>query len=55
MRNFTCINDALNIEKLVQDALNAKANPLKMNDLGKGKTMGLLFFNPSLRTDNGHG
>jgi len=50
MKNFTSVNDVPNIEKLVQDALNAKANPLKMNDLEKGKTMGLLFFNPSLRT-----
>lgn len=50
MKNFTTVNDVPNIEKLVQGALNAKANPLKMNDLGKGKTMGLLFFNPSLRT-----
>ena len=50
MKNFTSVNDVPNIEKLVQDALNAKDNPLKMNDLGRGKTMGLLFFNPSLRT-----
>jgi len=50
MKNFTSVNDVPNIEKLVQDALTSKANLLEMNDLGKGKTMGLLFFNPSLRT-----
>jgi len=30
--------------------MDFKKNPYKLNSLGKGKTLGLLFFNPSLRT-----
>jgi N-succinyl-L-ornithine transcarbamylase len=48
--NFITQNDITNIPKLVQEALELKASPLKYNHLGKGKTLGLLFFNNSLRT-----
>ena len=48
--NFITQNDINNIPKLVQEALELKASPLKYNHLGKGKTLGLLFFNNSLRT-----
>ena len=48
--NFITHHDIANIQKLVQEALELKASPLKYNHLGIGKTLGLLFFNASLRT-----
>lgn len=35
---------------LIRSALEFKSNPLGSNGLGKNKTIGLLFLNPSLRT-----
>lgn len=49
MKQFTSVNDVQNIEQLVKEALACKANPFQ-NQIGKNKTLGLLFFNPSLRT-----
>jgi N-succinyl-L-ornithine transcarbamylase len=48
--HFTSVADVVNIEALVQQALQFKANPLISNQLGKAKRIGLLFLNPSLRT-----
>lgn len=48
--NFITHHDITNIPKLVQEALELKASPLKYQHLGIGKTLGLLFFNASLRT-----
>lgn len=50
MRNFLSVNDAGNINKLVKAALDFKRNPLSGHTLGKGKRMGLMFLNPSMRT-----
>ena len=50
MKNFLSVNDAGNINNLVKTALNFKKNPLASHTLGKGKRMGLLFLNPSMRT-----
>ncbi|MFY9241742.1 MAG: N-acetylornithine carbamoyltransferase [Polaribacter sp.] len=50
MKNFTSIDDIDNIESWIQEAREIKANPLKNKKLGKHKTLGLLFFNSSLRT-----
>lgn len=50
MYNFTSVKDVPDIKSLVQEALQLKANPLINDQLGKGKTLVLLFFNPSLRT-----
>ncbi len=50
MKNFTSVKDVKDINKLVQDALELKHDPLKFQYLGKGKTMGIIFLNPSLRT-----
>jgi len=50
MKNFTSIHDVSNIEQLVQQTLNFKKTPLSYSDFGKGKTLGMVFFNPSLRT-----
>ena len=50
MRNFTSVNDVDNVSALVQEALEIKKNPFAHKDLGKNKTLGLIFLNPSLRT-----
>jgi N-succinyl-L-ornithine transcarbamylase len=48
--NFISLNDIDSLEKWVSEALEIKKNPLKNKKLGKNKTLGMLFFNPSLRT-----
>ena len=48
--NYTSINDIDNINVWIEEAKQLKANPLKNIELGKNKTLGLLFFNSSLRT-----
>lgn len=50
MQNYLNINDIDNLEELVQKAIYLKKNPLRYGSLGKDKTLGMLFFNPSLRT-----
>ena len=50
MKFFTTVNDIKNIDQLVDDALELKKNPYAFPQLGKNKTMGLIFMNPSLRT-----
>lgn len=49
MKNYINSLDIENLNSLIEEALQLK----KMNivpELGKGKTLGMLFFNPSLRT-----
>jgi N-succinyl-L-ornithine transcarbamylase len=48
--NFISIQNIDSIEEWVEQALRIKKNPLKNKKLGKNKTLGMLFFNPSLRT-----
>lgn len=50
MRNYTHINDIDNLTTWIEEAIALKKNPLKNSELGKNKTLGLLFFNASLRT-----
>ncbi|MFG6686619.1 N-acetylornithine carbamoyltransferase [Mariniflexile sp. HNIBRBA6329] len=50
MKHYTSINDIENIQSWIQEAKALKRNPLNYKDLGKNKTLGLLFFNSSLRT-----
>lgn len=50
MKNYTSIHDIDNIHSWIEEAKALKANPLKHIVLGKHKTLGLLFFNSSLRT-----
>ena len=50
MYHFTSVHDAGNLDALVNQALQLKKSPNAFRDLGKHKTMGLLFFNSSLRT-----
>lgn len=49
MENYTSLEDIENLEELILEAGELK----KQNsaaEIGKGKTLGMLFFNPSLRT-----
>ncbi|MCW2119659.1 N-acetylornithine carbamoyltransferase [Flavobacterium sp. 7A] len=48
--NYISVQNIDNLSDWVKDALKIKKNPLKNKKLGKHKTLGMLFFNPSLRT-----
>ena len=50
MRHFTSLADVADLPDLVAQAALCKATPLDDHDLGRGRTLGLIFFNPSLRT-----
>lgn len=50
MQKFISVKDVANINDLVKKSLIYKSNPLTDQHLGKGKRIGLLFLNPSLRT-----
>ena len=50
MKQFISVKDVSNINDLVKQAINYKHNALIDQTLGKGKRIGLLFLNPSLRT-----
>ena len=48
--DFLGIDDIDNLHEWVSEARDIKRDPLRDQNLGTGKTIGLLFFNPSLRT-----
>lgn len=50
MKHYTSISDIKNFQDAIEEAIQLKKNPLKFSSLGKNKTLGLLFFNSSLRT-----
>jgi len=50
MKLFSSVNDVTDINALVAEALQLKKNPYAHQQLGKNKTLGLVFLNPSLRT-----
>ena len=50
MINFLSVKDAGDIDKLVRSAIKFRKTPLARPALGKGKRIGLIFLNPSLRT-----
>ena len=49
MKNYTSVSDIENLQELVEEAIQLK-NENSSAEAGKGKTLGMLFFNPSLRT-----
>lgn len=49
MKNFTSISDVSNLDQLVEQALLFKQDAYQP-ELAKGKKVGLIFLNPSLRT-----
>ena len=50
MKHFLSVNDIDNLSGWVKEALELKKEPFKYQFAGKNKTLGLLFFNNSLRT-----
>ncbi len=50
MKHFTSVKDVPDLEALVGRAREMKARPRAHEDLGRGRTLGLFFFNASLRT-----
>ncbi len=50
MKHFLSINDAPNLQSLIDLAMVYKKNPNVDREKGLNKTLGLLFFNSSLRT-----
>ena len=50
MKNFISVKDVTDLDKLIDRALLVKASGANATSIGKGKRIGLLFFNPSLRT-----
>ena len=50
MKHFLSVKDVPDLPALVAKAAQMKANPFAYEGLGRRKTLGLLFFNPSLRT-----
>lgn len=50
MRNFTSVKDIGSWRKAVEEALEVKANRFSYNNLGKNRTLLMIFFNSSLRT-----
>ena len=50
MRNFITVKDMGNLEIALEKAKYVKENPFADSELGKNRTMLLIFFNSSLRT-----
>lgn len=50
MQHYFSIKDIDSLSDWIDEAVEMKKNPLQDKALGKDKTIGLLFFNPSLRT-----
>ena len=50
MKVFSSVNDVSDLNALVAEALRLKKDPFTDQQLGKNKTLALVFLNPSLRT-----
>ncbi|PBQ32019.1 acetylornithine carbamoyltransferase [Sphingobacteriaceae bacterium] len=50
MKYFTTVYDIQDSSTLISEALELKANPFAHENMGKHKTIGIVFMNPSLRT-----
>ncbi len=50
MKNFITVNDIGDLKSAVKEALEIKADRYKYCELGKNKTLMMVFFNSSLRT-----
>ena len=50
MRNFTSVHDIGDLKSALEKAKYVKENPFADQELGKNKTLLLIFFNSSLRT-----
>ncbi|WP_335977422.1 N-acetylornithine carbamoyltransferase [Gaetbulibacter jejuensis] len=50
MKKYTEIKDISNLNETIKEAILLKMNPFEFQDLGRHKTLVMLFFNASLRT-----
>ena len=50
MKNFININNVKDYQGLIKESLEIKNNPYSLKKIGVNKTLGLIFFNSSLRT-----
>lgn len=50
MKKFTCVNDLGDIKSALQEAFIIKKDRFKYAELGRNKTLLMIFFNSSLRT-----
>ena len=50
MRNFISVNDIIDLKSAIEEAFEIKADRYKYCDLGKNRTLMMVFFNSSLRT-----
>ncbi|MEW7279175.1 acetylornithine carbamoyltransferase [Aquimarina sp. 2201CG1-2-11] len=50
MKKYTTIHDVKDIPNIIKEAIQLKKDPFQFPELGKHKTLVMLFFNASLRT-----
>ena len=50
MRNFTCVQDLGDLKQALREAFEIKKDRFQFTELGKNKTLLMVFFNSSLRT-----
>lgn len=50
MKKYTNIEDIPNLSEMIKEAILLKMQPLEYSELGRHKTLVMLFFNSSLRT-----
>ena len=50
MKNFTCVQDLGDLKPALSEAFEIKKDRFKHVELGKNKTLMMIFFNSSLRT-----
>ena len=50
MRNFTCVQDLGDLKQALAEAFEIKKDRYQFTELGKNKTLLMIFFNSSLRT-----
>lgn len=50
MKKYTKIKDISNLNESIREAILLKMNPFEFHEIGKHKTLVMLFFNASLRT-----
>ncbi|MDR3126944.1 MAG: N-acetylornithine carbamoyltransferase [Tannerellaceae bacterium] len=50
MKKFTCVQDIGNLQEALHEAFEIKRNRFHFQELGKNKTLLMIFFNSSLRT-----
>lgn len=50
MKQFLTLDDLPDLDQAINEGIALKKEPCKWEALGKQKTLGMLFFNPSLRT-----